>query len=57
MSDFPNRIQPADKPSSERTVLQGDDHAAFFAALDQPPAPTQKLKAAIARHRTTVESR
>jgi uncharacterized protein (DUF1778 family) len=41
----------------ERTVLQPVDHAAFFAALDQPPAPTAKLKAAVARHRTTVESR
>lgn len=41
----------------ERTVLQGVDHATFFAALDQPPAPTEKLKAAVARHRKTVESR
>jgi uncharacterized protein (DUF1778 family) len=41
----------------ERTVLQPLDHAAFFAALDRPPAPTETLKAAVARHRTTVESR
>jgi uncharacterized protein (DUF1778 family) len=41
----------------ERTVLQPVDHAAFFTALDRPPAPTEKLKAAVARHRTTVESR
>ena len=41
----------------ERTVLQPVDHVAFFTALDRPPAPTEKLKAAVARHRTTVESR
>jgi uncharacterized protein (DUF1778 family) len=41
----------------ERTVLQPVDHAAFFAALDGPPAPTEKLKAAFARHRKTVASR
>lgn len=40
----------------ERTVLQGVDHASFFAALDHPPAPTAKLKAAVERHRKTVES-
>ena len=41
----------------ERTVLQPADHAAFFAALDHPPAPTETLKAAALRHRNTVESR
>jgi uncharacterized protein (DUF1778 family) len=41
----------------ERTVLQPVDHATFFSALDRPPAPTQTLKAAVARHRKTVESR
>ncbi len=41
----------------ERTVLRPLDHAAFFAALDHPPAPTDALKAALARHRNTVESR
>ncbi|MGC1301988.1 MAG: DUF1778 domain-containing protein [Caulobacteraceae bacterium] len=41
----------------ERTVLQPVDHAAFFAALDQPPPASEKLKAAVARHRKTVESR
>lgn len=40
----------------ERTVLQPLDHATFFAALDQPPPPTETLKAAVARHRKTVES-
>jgi uncharacterized protein (DUF1778 family) len=40
----------------ERTVLQPVDHTAFFTALDQPPAATQKLKTAVARHRKTVQS-
>lgn len=57
MSAFQDRIQAVDEPSSERTVLQRADHAVFFAAVDQPPAPTQKLKAAVARRRKTVESR
>lgn len=41
----------------ERTMLQPFDHAAFFAALDNPSAPTDKLRAAFARHRKTVVSR
>lgn len=41
----------------ERTVLQPVDHAAFFAALDSPPAPTQALRNAFRRHRQTVVSR
>lgn len=41
----------------ERTVLAPLDHAAFFAAMDAPPAPTDKLRAAFARHRETVASR
>lgn len=41
----------------ERTVLQPVDHAAFFAALDNPPAPTDKLRGAFDRHRATVASR
>ena len=41
----------------ERTALLPVDHAAFFAALDQPPPPTDKLRAAVARHRKTVASR
>ena len=41
----------------ERTVLQPVDHAAFFTALDAPPAPTERLRAAAERHRKTVESR
>lgn len=41
----------------ERTTLAPLDHAAFFAAMDAPPAPTDKLRAAFARHRETVASR
>ncbi|MBU3971774.1 DUF1778 domain-containing protein [uncultured Brevundimonas sp.] len=41
----------------ERTVLAPLDHAAFFAAMDAPPPPTDKLRAAFARHRETVASR
>ena len=41
----------------ERTVLQPVDHAAFFTALDNPPAPTDKLRAAFERHKATVSSR
>ena len=41
----------------ERTVLQPVDHAAFFAALDNPPEATDRLKAAFERHRTTIISK
>lgn len=41
----------------ERTVLQPVDHQAFFAALDAPPAPTDALRAAFARHGKTIASR
>lgn len=41
----------------ERTALQPVDHDAFFAALDNPPAPTEKLRAAFARHKETIASR
>lgn len=41
----------------ERTVLAPLDHAAFFCAMDAPPAPTDKLRAAFVRHRETVASR
>jgi uncharacterized protein (DUF1778 family) len=41
----------------ERTALQPADHAAFFAALDKPPAPTEALRAAFRRHRKTVVSK
>ncbi len=41
----------------ERTVLQPTDHAAFFAALDNPPEPTDRLNAAFKRHSETVVSK
>lgn len=41
----------------ERTMLQPVDHEAFFATLDNPPAPTDKLRAALARHRETIASK
>lgn len=41
----------------ERTGLQAVDHAAFFAALANPPAPTDRLRAATTRHRETVATR
>ena len=41
----------------ERTALQPADHAAFFEALDNPPAPTAKLRDAFARYRQTIDSK
>ncbi len=41
----------------EHTELQGIDHAAFFAALDQPAPATPALKAAFRRHQRTIVSR
>jgi uncharacterized protein (DUF1778 family) len=41
----------------ERTSLQPVDHASFFAALDTPPAPIDRLRTAFARHRETITSR
>jgi uncharacterized protein (DUF1778 family) len=41
----------------ERTILHPVDHAAFFTALDTPPDPTDKLRAAVRRHRETIVSR
>ncbi len=38
----------------ERTLLQPVDHAAFFAALDFPPALTDKLQTAFKRHAKTI---
>lgn len=40
----------------ERTTLQPVDHEAFFAALDNPPAPSNRLRAAFTRHRETISS-
>ena len=41
----------------ERTSLQPIDNARFFATLDIPPAPTERLRTAFARHRETIISR
>lgn len=41
----------------ERTALQPADHARFFAALDAPPAPTDRLRAAFDRHHETIAGR
>ncbi|WAC47878.1 DUF1778 domain-containing protein [Asticcacaulis sp. SL142] len=40
----------------ERTLLAPADHELFFAALDNPAAPTEALKAAFQRHKDTVIS-
>jgi uncharacterized protein (DUF1778 family) len=39
----------------EVTRLTAEDHRAFFDALEKPPAPTDKLRAAFAHHQETVE--
>lgn len=41
----------------ERTALQPVDHAAFFAALDDPPIANDRLRAAFERHRRTIDSK
>lgn len=41
----------------ERTELLGIDHAAFFAALDQPAPVTPALKEAFERYQRTVLAR
>lgn len=41
----------------EQSSLQPVDHAAFFAALDEPPAPTARLREAFERHGRTVRSK
>jgi len=41
----------------EHTTLHPADHEAFFAGLDTPPAPTEKLRTAFARHRETIIAR
>lgn len=43
--------------SHERTVLAPADHEAFFSALDNPPEPTEALRAAFERHAKTVISK
>lgn len=41
----------------ERTALQPVDHQALFAALDTPPEPTDRLRAAFAHHHATAARR
>jgi len=41
----------------ERTKLKPEDYEAFFSALDRPPEPNARLRAAFERHRRTVTSR
>jgi uncharacterized protein (DUF1778 family) len=41
----------------EMTTLKPVDHQSFFDALDNPPAPTEQLKAALQRHGETVVSK
>ena len=41
----------------DHTALQSADHEAFFAVLDTPPIPTEKLRAAFTRHHETITSR
>ena len=41
----------------EHTMLQPADHVAIFAALDNPPAPTAKLRDAFSRHSQTIQSK
>ena len=43
--------------SHERTALAPVDHAAFFAALDNPPEPTRALKNAARTHHERVRHR
>lgn len=40
--------------SHERTTLAPVDHAAFFAAMDNPPEPTDALKDAAKSHKERV---
>jgi uncharacterized protein (DUF1778 family) len=41
----------------EQTALQAMDHSVFFAALDNPPEPTEKLRQAFERHTQTVQTK
>jgi len=41
----------------ERTTLRAVDHAAFFAAIDNPPRPTDRLRMSFERYRKTVASK
>lgn len=41
----------------EATLLQPADYQVFFDALDNPPAPTERLRDAFKRHGDTVVSK
>jgi uncharacterized protein (DUF1778 family) len=41
----------------EHTSWQSVDHQTFFAAIDIPPTPTERLRTAFARHGKTIISR
>jgi len=41
----------------EVTILKPEDHRAFFDALENPPEPTDSLRAAFASHRQRVIKR
>ncbi len=41
----------------ERTGLEPVDHDGLFSALDTPPAPTNRLRTAFARHGGTIVSK
>lgn len=49
--------QDRSQTNRDRPLLRPADHAARFAALDQPPPSTSKLTTAVERHRRTVKSR
>lgn len=40
----------------EVTILSSADHVVFFEALDNPPAPTERLREAFATHKRRVIS-
>ena len=52
-----NAADQAARTVPEHTALHPADHEAVFAVLDTPPAPTEKLRTAFARHRETIASR
>lgn len=56
MKTFHDEIREIEEPSG-RTILLPVDHAAFFAAIDNPPHPTGRLRASFSRHAKTVTSR
>ncbi|WFP74557.1 hypothetical protein [Mesorhizobium sp. WSM4906] len=55
MEAFHDEIREIEERSG-RTTLRPVD-IAFFAAIDGPPQPTDRLRASFARHAQTVASR